>query len=348
MPAQTIKFLNKQLFVHKAIGSPDFNSNTVLTNDPWQYVNLWLKREKIPDACFFWNQAQGFHTATKNLPPTSAPLTAYYAILNATKALLISKNQDFGNRHGVSGERKEGRTALTNEMVIFQKRGVHAGLREYLNEQVLNANAKFTLKDLFYNMPFIHRAFRLTFPSMTELFIPIQNPRFVKKPKSAEAWFCAEIQGAQYQNGHTLNKLPNGYQLDTNFSGNWTIRKKQRFKWQHAAKNQSLNKDRLTNYHRKVRQHVCYIHGSSRLWYIKRKPISKGYLKFQNMTLIYAAMHCLSELARYSPDQLNRHFDSQHNWLLTEFISMALEQFIDDIASEITGRDFMPVGLRAQ
>ena len=71
-------------------------------------------------------------------------------------------------------------------------------------------------------------------------------------------------------------------------------------------------------------------------------------MSYHDMTLIYAAMHRLSELARYSPDVLDKHFSGQHNWLMMEFISSALDQFIDDIASEITGQDFMVTGLRAQ
>jgi len=58
-------------------------------------------------------------------------------------------------------------------------------------------------------------------------------------------------------------------------------------------------------------------------------------------------MHRLSELARYSPKSLANHFESRHNWLLSEFISTALYQFIDEISSEITGQEFMVPGIRA-
>jgi len=347
MPAQPIKYNSKELTVHKAIRRPDFNSATVLTDDPWEYVNLWMDRANHANACFFWNQARGFYDATKNLPPTAAPLTAYYAILNATKALLYSKSQAFNSSyHGVTGQRNPGKTALTNEVVTFCGGGVHAGLRQYLREPV--PNRAFCLKELFYNMPFIHRAYTLTYSTEPELFIPIRKLRFVRIPNTSRSWFSAEIQGKQYHNNHVINKLPGAYERDNGFPEHWIIRKRQRFQWRTGVANKQGNLDRLTRYHAIVRNHVCYIHGNSRLWYIKRSPVAWGYLEFQNMTMIYAAMHRLSELARYSPDQLNKHFECQHNWLLTEFIRMALDQFIDDIASEITGHDFMPVGLRAQ
>jgi hypothetical protein len=57
-------------------------------------------------------------------------------------------------------------------------------------------------------------------------------------------------------------------------------------------------------------------------------------------------MHRLSELSRYDPLSLRVHLDRQHNWLLSEFISVAPRQFIDEIASEITGCDFMVPGIR--
>lgn len=62
------------------------------------------------------------------------------------------------------------------------------------------------------------------------------------------------------------------------------------------------------------------------------------------MALTFAAMHKLSEISRYSPDKLSRHFDCQHNWLLSDFITSAPAQFIDEISSELTGHEFMVPG----
>tara|TARA_R110002072_G_scaffold299632_1_gene475493 strand:- start:72321 stop:73355 length:1035 start_codon:yes stop_codon:yes gene_type:complete len=344
MGQQWIKYRSKNLFVHKAICAPDFNSPTVLTGDPWNYVSLWMRRHKHERSRFFWDQSRHFYDATSNLPPTSAPLTAYYSIMNATKALLYVKNVRAAPSHGVTGSSRAGRTSLSNEMVRFKNGGVHAGLRAYLSEAPPSNDV--SLKDLLYNMPFVHRAFTLTY-SDSELFIPIKHPRFVKKAGSSQAWFCADIQGGQYQNNHVINKLPTEFERDMGRPDSWTIRMKKRFKWRNGSQNLEGNLLRLTNYHAQVRNHVSYIHGATRLWYVKRSPV-RGAMSYHDMTLIYAAMHRLSELARYSPDVLDKHFSGQHNWLMMEFISSALDQFIDDIASEITGQDFMVTGLRAQ
>ena len=345
MAQQWIKYRSKHLYLHKAIRTPDFNSPTVLTADPWEYVDLWLRRGGHTDAAFYWNQAHHFSDATQQLPTTSSPLTAYYSILNATKALLLVRRQPFSDYHGVTGYRSQGPTSLTNEMVRFKTSGVLAALCDYLGEPAPTTD--YCLKDIFYNLPFIHRAFTLTYSSTTELFIPVRYPRFVRKSGSSEAWFAADIQGGQYQSNHTINKLDPAFERDVGILDKWTIRLKKRFKWRAAASQQTGNLIRLASYHRRVRQFASYIRGSTRLWYIKRSGVVES-IPRHPLTLMFAAAHRLSELARYSPVALEKHFACQHNWLLSEFITMVLNQFMDEMASEITGHDFMITGLRDQ
>ena len=52
-------------------------------------------------------------------------------------------------------------------------------------------------------------------------------------------------------------------------------------------------------------------------------------------------MHKLSELSRYNPMALSGHMNASHNWLLSEFMQVAPNQFIYSIASEITGMEFL-------
>jgi hypothetical protein len=60
--------------------------------------------------------------------------------------------------------------------------------------------------------------------------------------------------------------------------------------------------------------------------------------------MAFAAMHRLSELARYEPMKLSKHFEGQHNWLLSEFIARSPVQVLDEISAEITGQDFIVPG----
>lgn len=59
------------------------------------------------------------------------------------------------------------------------------------------------------------------------------------------------------------------------------------------------------------------------------------------MTLIFAITHRFSEIVRYKPEQLVQLLNGKENWLVHEFPSLALDQFMDGISCEITGREIM-------
>ncbi len=327
------------LTIHKAITKPHFGEKTVLVTDTWDYVDLWLRRSKQDKARFFWQQAHSFYDATRVLSKVASPLPAYYCFLNATKALLIAKGVNFSDQHGVSGYTKAGRASLANEIVKFQSGGILAALCTHLGEPT--AGAMHSIADLIYNLPYVHRAYDLTFESSKELFIPISSPRIVKSSKSHEAWFVAELQG-KYATQKTVAKLPAGYEHELGDPNRFMIRRKARFNWVGSNREDSIA--RYCTYHRKLRSQLHYICGSQRLWYIKRGGNITSLISRSPLTLAFAAMHKLSELSRYTPDLLARHFECQHNWLLSEFIESSPDQFLDEISSEMTGREFMPPG----
>lgn len=335
MPATEITHNGKHLTLHKAVSSPHFNEKTVLVTSTWDYVDLWLKRARRHEARFYWSQARSFYEATQNLPKTSAPLTAYYCFLNATKAFLLTRGQQFGDQHGVSGYALAGPSALSNEKVKFKNGGILPALCQLLGEQV-NQDI-YSLKDILYNLPYIHRAYNLTIPSDPELFIPLSNPKIVKSDRTHEAWFSAQLSG-KYATQHTINKLPNGFERDMGYPNEYIIRCMRRFDWRPRAKSASLA--RYKTYHHRLRQEVLYINSNSTRWYLKRGNMDNQLIARGSLPLAFAAMHRLSELSRYSPDKLAKHFECQHNWLLSEFISSAPNQFIDSISSEITGHEF--------
>jgi hypothetical protein len=150
---------------------------------------------------------------------------------------------------------------------VFQASGVLSALFSYYGQP---ANGEtYTLKDLFYKLPFIHRAYMLTYSSQPELFYPIGYPRFVSKDGSAEAWFCAEVTNQRYTNAQTMKKLPSGFEHDKGVEGKWIIRKKKRFDWKDGQSEKTANLNRLSSYHKIVRRVIVYIHVESRLWYFK-------------------------------------------------------------------------------
>jgi hypothetical protein len=335
----TIK--NRTIRVHKAVVKPAFTAKTVLVEDNWDFVDLWLrKRSGQRKAEYFWKQARAFYEASKLLPKTSSPLTIYYCAMNAAKALLLSKGITPSPSHGLDGKTIGGKTSLSNETITLKGGGVLAELCRYFGESVNGET--YDLKSIFYNLPFIHRAFCTSYTSEQELFIPIHDPIFVRKKTSRESWFCCEIRDKKFQNENTIQTLEK-FERDLGVEDKFIIRRQKRFNWIRGSL-LSQNLTTLTNYHRKVRRSTFYIYGLSRLWYLKRGPANDGVIPRSTLTLTFMAMHRLSELARYSPDALDRHFFCRHNWLLSQFIHRSLDQFIDEISAEITGFDFMLPG----
>jgi hypothetical protein len=336
MPAHKLFISGKAIGLHGCIKSPDFRSSRVLCSDPWDFVSLWLKKNHQKDALFYWEQARGFYTASLNLPELSAPLTLYYCFLNATKALLTAKSENFDEYHGVGGRTTGTKKSLDNEIVDFQGSGILPALCNYLGEPT-NAGKNFSLKEIFWHLPFIHRAFCFTYSSTTELFIPLENQCFLRRDGSKEAWFHAEI-NKRYINAHTKNTIKPGFDLYEN-EGVYEIRRKRRFKWSGRDIESSLIE--FSKYHSSIRTRIIPIYSTQNRWYLKKSVKNHNNIKNSSLVLIYAAMHRLSELSRYDPILFSGHFNVNHNWLLNEFIKTSGSQFIYGIASELTGLEFM-------
>lgn len=65
-----------------------------------------------------------------------------------------------------------------------------------------------------------------------------------------------------------------------------------------------------------------------------------------DMLITMAAMHRISEIVRYKPEQMGNIMKSKENWLIHEFLTLSLDQFIDEIAAEITGQEIMGVATK--
>lgn len=336
MPAHKLHIAGKPVRLHGCLIEPNFRTQRVLCSDPWDFVSLWLKREHQKDALFYWEQARHFYEASVSLPELSAPLTSYYCFLNATKALLSAKGQVFSESHGVGGRADPGHKSLANEVVDFQGAGVLAALCNYLVEPN-NAGKSFTLQQIFWQMPFIHRAYCLSYRGATELFIPLTGNCFMRKDGSKEAWFEAEID-RRYVNGHTTRIIEPGFEI-REIDGHYFIRRKRRFRWSGRDIESSIQQFKI--YHKTIRRRVLPIYSSENRWYLKKSVVRHDELVNSQLVLMYAAMHRLSELSRYDPLALAGHFNVNHNWLLTEFIRMAPGQFVYGMASEITGLEFI-------
>ncbi|RXD03759.1 hypothetical protein EQZ23_15730 [Sphingomonas sp. UV9] len=346
--ADILRFSNREVFFQKAITAPELGTKTVLARDAFQYVELWLKRQRQAEALFYWTQAKSFHSATKLLPATSAPLTAYYCMLNATKALLVVKGISFSESHGVSGSAASSRSSLVNEISKLQNSGVAAELSRHLNEKELRRSH--SLEDILANLPFIHRAYTLTRRKSSGLFMALSNVAYVRHPTQNKIWLEGEVEGLDADR-RVLRHMPPGFEIDEGIEDRWVIRRKARISWFPKRGASQDDKDRslarLREYHRKLRVDVVSISAAKGLWYLKRRISSINSIDRYGLTLMLLGMHRLSELARYDPKGLSLHLSGSANWLLTEFIELAPSQFIDEMACEITGLEFRMPGVRS-
>lgn len=342
---------SKEISLLKPLTYADYESKTVLTDSAWEYVELWLKRQKdtkSQEALFFWQQAKNFFHASQCLPENSKPLTSYYCCMNATKALLCINGVNVTNiSHGITQSRYDQRrsNSLDKAEVIFLGSGVLNELSRYLGENV--DKRTYNIKDLLYNIPCIHRTYSITYAGTPELFIPISNLRFVREDTTSKGWieFCVD---SRYANGTALKYLPQGYKrTHIEDKNHFYIRKENgRFTWDiHVDKKERFSN--LSAYHRKIRKELFYIYGNSKLWYIKKElPNNSHVLNRNSLTLIFAVMHWMSELVRYNPQKFEKYMESKQNWLLHEFIEKALYQFVDEISCEITHQEIMSTGYR--
>jgi YaaC-like Protein len=347
MARQIVEYRGTRLRLYSCRADPQLAAPRVLGTDPWQYVELWLRREGDKDARFYWSQARAFYRASSGLDPTASPLTSYYCMLNAAKALLKSRGVTFSDGHGVSGKTEKGgakKHSLAQEQIKFHGAGVLASLCNYLGDPI-QPNDSLTLADALRHLPFLHRAYILTYPSADELFLPLRGHGFMRDPKTHETWFFGELP-SKYVTRNLAASLPPGFEIDTHMPANLkskatgaVIRRKKRFDWNGKALAASVAQ--FKSYHAALRQHLEPIFAPETRWYLRIKVTTPGTPDKSSMPLMFAAMHKLSELSRYDPLRLNEHLESRHNWLVAEFLSVAPSQFVHGVASEITGREFL-------
>ena len=190
MPAPELRIGNRTAYFRKAITTPDFGSERVLARDAFEFAELWLTRN-CKDALPYWSQARAYYRASLALPAQSSPLTIYYCFLNAAKALLLVKGVEFSDRHGVSGDFEASKRSLRNEKILFQGGGVLASLSKHLKEE--EPETEHSLTEVLSNLPYIHRAFRYTFRSHPEMFIPMRNVVYRKHATDGYVWLSADI-----------------------------------------------------------------------------------------------------------------------------------------------------------
>lgn len=377
------QYKNKSLRMKKSFTAPDYKSGTILTDDVFTYVEFYFSshkkamkyrnpqsksvygNEKKYHYMFYWKQAMTFYQASKVLPINSVPLVAYYSMLNAVKAFLAYRSdfiEDFVvdfSQHGLFEATDNTGNDLSTIPVARRVRGVFPLFGKIIdpNFETVWQNGKshsIALKKLLYNLAFIHRAYITTYATSRgvnpqELFIPLARgkaPRYCKGNDSC-LYLVLDIDKQFFSPSAT--SIPTSY--TSTISPKFCVSDCNGFVLRSASGAKRNTTDSLSaefkNLNDDLRQEFQYIHSDDRLWYIKRSKMSNDdVLNLNSMLISMAAMHRISEIVRYKPEQLAHLMDSKENWLIHEFITLALDQFIDEIASEITGQDIMGTGVK--
>lgn len=230
------------------------------------------KGDKYKEALFYWNQSRIFYNASLELPIDAKPLTSYYSIMNATKALLVIHGvKVIGIGHGVSSSRQNITGNVRKDKIIYGATGVLCNLSRILDEP--DQRQEYTVYDLLYNLPCVHRTFTITNTDATELFIPISDVSFTLTNNADAAKREVYIRfrvDSIYDNYRMRNYLPNKVKYTVPPGDEVPYyRIKKQFKWNiHESMSGRLNA--LIKYHKDARKTFYYINGSQMLWYIKR------------------------------------------------------------------------------
>ncbi|WP_210246727.1 MULTISPECIES: YaaC family protein [unclassified Methylobacterium] len=342
MTVEQVKIGTKTLSLTKATYNSNFRMRTVLTVDPFDYVDLWLRRENKDEAQHYWRQAKNFYRAAHGLPVESAPLILYYCFMNAAKALLASKGATINPYHGVAAHQMRGpnsKFVLSNEGIKIKQGGIAPAISMYFNET--ETSTIHTLEDVLYNIVCVHRTYCLSYANRMERFIPLKRASYVRDQTTGDVRLFAEVVDGFDWLRYRRQLPPEVVEATGSCPA---IQSSTAIQWSTVNRPTDAELASLSQLNAELRRSIHYINGAHTLWYVK----TSGTYAIQRapVTLMLAAMHRLSEICRYKPSQLRSFLDGSRNWLLSEFVAMSPPQFLDEIACEMTGHQIMIPNVR--
>ncbi len=232
------------LRLSKAYTSQSYTEKTVLTDDVFPYVEFYYNQHHKPlkyqdtslqqsygkanqyECAFYWKQAEMFYKTAKTMPIETSPVAAYYCMLNATKSYLSFTStcaddfvKDF-SMHGLLENHAAAGEDLDTIEVAHMQVGVFPMFAKALDSdfETIWAHGKGntrTLQALLYNLPFVHRAYSMTYTTprkkVDELFIPLKSgtsPTYYKG-NDGKAYLCFDLDEGFFSVG--TSTLPSAY-----------------------------------------------------------------------------------------------------------------------------------------
>lgn len=345
-----LTYNKRRIEIHKAYKNADFSKRKVLTNQVWGYVDFFIKKKEASttgtqmaqNTKYYWEQAKTFLNAAGDLNNLSAPLVLYYGLLNASKAMLEIRKIPYEGHHGMSrsGLPKPGEVCPGKlKMKVSNENGVIPTLHSYY-QTPLEKNNLTTLEFFLSKLPFVHRTFCHTYGDDCLTFFPVKT---VSLQRSQEGFLEAVCQMSSdvKQSDIEIIVLQKNEQITIGISpSKVTLTSKNFTVLSNEVQESEL--DMVSQFNQHLKQFLCTITGIYPLWYLS----GTNQVASSAIPATLGAMHLLSDLCRYEPLYLRELIDSEYGWLVSEFLEHAAEQFMDSIASEITGQVFFKPNVR--
>ena len=300
---------------------------------------------------FYWHQAENFYKASKLLPIESAPLTMYYSMLNAAKAYILYESEDVEHAlkalgsHGLHEckDNTDAPSTLADIYIERDDRGVFYCFSHLLDEKFdelwpnKKNNGKYSIKELMGVLPFVHSAYIATYSvkRKDEKFLPLSSgviPTYYYC-SDKKIHLIVDLQKSYFKRNAT--SIPN--EISELIPDEFTINQNNAFE---LVSKDGYRKADIGNAYRKYRRLFSFISAEKRLWYLNKKS-DIGYENVNKLSVSMAIMHRFSEIVRYKPEQMDVLLNGKENWLIREFVSLALDQFIDELACEMTKQEIM-------
>ncbi len=357
IPKSIAESLNVELCLRTAFSKPNLRNHRVLTDDVFTYVDFYFKkhnRKMITDDGdridtnhhVYWNQARQFYNASKMLPIESAPLTMYYCMLNAAKAHILYNSPTVSKtlleNMRIHGLREANESSKTDHLENIKISRYQKGVFPYFSKMIDPAfpekwehgvDHPQTMNSMLGSLAFIHRAYASTYgiKHKNELFYPLlqeTRPTFYRCSDN-KIHLVVDLRKTYFT--HKGKELPE--YAKRHILPNFIIDASNPFR---LISIEGYNRRTIKNQYENIRKHFAVISADRPIWYLQKESNI-----LNELSIIMASTHRFSEIVRYKPEQMIELLKGKENWLIHEFLMLALDQFIEKLACEITKEEIV-------
>lgn len=292
----------------------------------------------------FVGQAHQYYSTISALEPVAKPLVAYYFALNLTKAYLTMREPQTTTSpslyHGLKESTEIGvRYSFKRERFTVQKSGVFRLLAERTGMKHCWADGyRLALHELMPYLPDGFAAYSDANAGAPKL-LPVESVE-VMFGKSKTGWLRIEVDRNVLRQ---RNIGPERLLREARVFGD-------RFRLVASDRETASYESKSSFEYGKKRSEVlgdlCDLFDSTVIATDRSFPGTKRYLVLSERVQLlsheavtFAVLHHLSNLVRYRPQDGGKILGSRHSWLLTGWVDRAVESFLMNMASRMSGEE---------